>query len=117
MAESNDRRTTKRVAVEIPLELVTLPLTIARKSQSSQTQNISCFGIYCKLNQYIPTFTNVEVNLFLPQSKDSQSPPKISFKGIVVRSEPVGKDEEYNIAIFAPSGINLKNHQLVSPVD
>ncbi|MCL6583813.1 MAG: hypothetical protein K6U11_09275 [bacterium] len=118
MVESNDRRTTKRITAEIPLELVTLPITIAKGSQSSQTQNISCFGIYCKLNQYIPPFTNVEVSLLLPQKQNSQLPSKISFKGIVVRVEPVEKNEgegkEYNIAIFAPSGIDLAGYSLMS---
>jgi hypothetical protein len=120
IVESNDRRTTKRVIAEIPLELVTLPISISKGSQSSQTQNISCFGLYCKLDKYIPPFTNVEVNLFLPQKQHAQSPPsKISFKGIVVRTEPVEEGDsstEYNIAIFAPSGIDLKDQQIIPSV-
>ncbi|MEW6379362.1 MAG: hypothetical protein AB1611_07120 [bacterium] len=117
MVESNDRRTTRRVTAEIPLELVTLPITIAKRSQSSQTQNISCFGLYCKLDQYIPPFTNVEVSLFLPQKQNPHLPSKISFKGIVVRSEPAeeSKAKEYNIAIFAPSGIDLGGYSFQPP--
>jgi len=121
LLESNDRRTTKRVIAEIPLEVVTLPITIAKGTQSSQTQNISCFGLYCKLTKYIPPFTNVEVNLFLPQKQNTQSSlsSKISFKGIVVRTEPVekGDSKEYNIAIFAPSGINLKDQPIMNSVE
>lgn len=118
MVESNDRRTTKRVIAEIPLEVVTLPITIAKGAQSSQTQNISCFGLYCKLSQYIPPFTNVEVSLFLPQKQNAQSSSKISFKGIVVRAEPIekGDSKEYHIAIFAPSGIDLKDQPIMHSV-
>ncbi|MEW5802961.1 MAG: hypothetical protein AB1847_12750 [bacterium] len=119
IVESNDRRTTKRFIAEIPLELVTLPITIAKGSQSAQTQNISCFGLYCKLSKYIPPFTNVEVSLFLPQKQNTQSPSKISFEGIVVRTEPVEEGDsctEYNVAIFAPSGIDLKDQHIISPV-
>jgi hypothetical protein len=118
IVKSDDRRTTKRVIAEIPLEVVTLPITIAKGSQSSQTQNISCFGLYCKLDQYIPPFTNVEVNLFLPQKQNAQSPSKISFRGIVVRTEPVetGDNKEYNIAIFAPSGIDLKDQPIMHSI-
>ena len=115
MAEFTDRRTTERVALEIPLKLVTLPVTIARGSQSSHTKNISCSGLYCKLNHYIPPFTHVEVNLFLPRKQTS--PRKISFKGIVVRIEPAdggAKGKEYHIAIFVPSGINLEDTPLAS---
>jgi hypothetical protein len=115
MAEFTDRRTTERVSLEIPLELVTLPITIAEGSQSSHTKNISCSGLYCKLNQYIPPFTHVEVNLFLPQEQSSFR--KISFQGIVVRIEPTeegDKGKEYHVAIFVPSGINLENTPLDS---
>jgi len=114
MAEFTDRRTTERVALEIPLKLVTLPVTIARGSQSSHTKNISCSGLYCKLNHYIPPFTHVEVNLFLTQKQSSSR--KISFQGIVVRIEPTegGKGKEYHAAIFVPSGINLENTPLAS---
>ena len=115
MAELTDRRTTERVSLEIPLELVTLPITIAKGSQSSHTKNISCSGLYCKLNQYIPPFTHVEVNLFFPQKPNSSH--KISFQGIVVRIEPAeagDKGKEYHVAIFVPSGISLENTPLSS---
>jgi len=115
MAEFTDRRTTERLSLQIPLELVTLPVTIAKGSQSSHTKNISCSGLYCKLNHYIPPFTHVEVNLFLPQKQSSSR--KVSLKGIVVRIEPDeegAKGKEYHVAIFVPSGINLEDTPLAS---
>ena len=114
MSELKERRTGERIALEIPIELVTIPVSISNGAYSSFTKNISCSGLNCKLNQYIPPFTQVEVTLLLPQKPNSLPPYQISFQGTVVRAEPaVQKDDcsEYYIAIFAPSGINLQDEQ------
>jgi hypothetical protein len=114
MTKENERRTHERVALEIPIELVAIPVSISDGAHSSITKDISFSGLNCKINQYIPPFTQVEVKLLFPKKNTTQSPHQLSIQGTIVRIEPAEEKEgcsEYHIAIFVPSGINLKDKQ------
>ncbi len=117
MSKENERRIHGRVALEIPVELVAIPVSISDGAHSSITKDISFSGLNCKVNQYIPPFTQVEVKLLLPQKDTIQAPHQVSLQGTIVRIEPAeGKEgcSEYHIAIFVSSGINLQNEQFSS---
>jgi len=117
MSNENERRIHERVALEIPVELVAIPVSISDGAQNSITKNISFSGLNCKINQYMPPFTQVEVKLLLPQEDNIPSPHQISLQGTIVRTEPAEEKEgcsEYHIAIFVPSGINLQDQQFFS---
>ena len=113
MSEQRERRDGDRIALEIPIELVTIPVSI-EGTHNSFTKNISCSGLNCKLNRYIPPFTQVEVTLLLSQKAKSETFNQISFQGIIVRTEPADETDEcseYHIAIFVPSGIKFQAEQ------
>lgn len=114
MSKENERRTYERFALEIPVELVAIPISISDGAHSSITKDISFSGLNCKINQYIPPFSQVEVKLLLPQKDTIRAPHQVSLQGTIVRSEPAEEKEgcsEYHIAIFVPSGINLQDEQ------
>ena len=92
MSELKERRRGDRIPLEIPIQLVTIPVSISSGAHRSLTKNISCSGLNCKLNQYIPPFTQVEVRLLLPQEEKSQTPYQISFQGTVVRTRTGGTE-------------------------
>lgn len=117
MSNENERRIHERVALKIPVELVTIPISISEGAHNSITQNISFSGINCKINQYLPPFTQVEVKLLLPQKETIATPHYLSLQGTIVRIEPEEEKEgcsEYHIAVFVPSGINLQDEQFSS---
>ena len=117
MINENERRIHERVALEIPVELVAIPISISDGAHNSITKDISFSGLNCRINQYLPPFTQVEVKLLLPQKDTTQSPHQLSIQGTIVRIEPEEEKEgcsEYHIAIFAPSGINLQDEQFSS---
>ena len=117
MSSENERRTHERVSLEIPVELETIPVSISDGARNSITKNISFSGVNCKINKYLPPFTQVEVKLLLPQNDTIQAPRHLSIQGTIVRIEPAEEKEgcsEYHIAIFVPSGINLQDEQFSS---
>jgi len=117
MSKENERRIHERVALEIPVELEAIPVSISDGAHSSITKDISFSGLNCKIKQYIPPFTQVEVKLLLPQKETIETPHHVSLQGTIVRIEPAEQKEgcsEYHIAIFVPSGINLQDEQFSS---
>jgi len=64
------------------------------------TQNVSCVGVYCHINKYMPPFTKVMVRLILPvMTEKGRKDYEVQCKGVVVRTD----DEEeggFNIAVF-----------------
>ncbi len=67
---------------------------------STNTQNISCVGAYCKIKKYIPPFTKVRVKLTFPiKSRIGKSDYTMDCEGVIVRTEDEKKGG-FNIAIF-----------------
>jgi len=51
-------------------------------------------GLNCKINQYLPVFHEIEINLNTPDKK-----PTPSFSGVVVKCDKVD-DHEYDLEVF-----------------
>jgi hypothetical protein len=67
---------------------------------STNTQNISCVGAYCKIKKYIPPFTKVKVKLTFPmKSRIGNGDYTMDCEGVIVRTEDEKKGG-FNIAIF-----------------
>ncbi|NQS99505.1 MAG: PilZ domain-containing protein [Candidatus Omnitrophica bacterium] len=71
----------------------------------TDTRNISCSGVYCRVNKPLPLMSKISLTLLIPiRNKDKINTVKIRCNGVVVRSEPEileDADTAYqNIAIF-----------------
>ena len=71
----------------------------------TETGNISCSGVYCRVNKPLPLMSKISVILLLPiHSGRKVLTEKIRCNGVVVRSEPaIVKEAEtayQNIAVF-----------------
>jgi len=84
-----------------------LPLKIFKKGLDviTETGNISCSGVYCRVNKPLPLMSKVGITVLLPiQHRSRLRTEKIRCNGVVVRSEPTivkEADTAYqNIAIF-----------------
>src|SRR3989338_2255638 len=102
MAPDNDRRCYPRVRAGLPLKIVDRESIVV-----TQAENISCSGLYCKIDKSIPLITKVSMTLFVPiHYKLRKIKRKINIEGVVVRSEPINQgspSDGYYIAIFFPN--------------
>ncbi len=90
-----ERRKHVRVSAQLPLKLFGEEADFITKSI-----NLSCGGLYCEVNDYIPVMTRLKILMLLPTGKRSY---KIECEGIVVRIEPEHSQthlNHYRIAIF-----------------
>jgi c-di-GMP-binding flagellar brake protein YcgR len=71
-----------------------LPIKVAADGYDfiTTTKNVSCVGVYCRIEKYIPPFTRVLVKM--------NPPILVECKGVVVRTEDEEKGNGFNIAIF-----------------
>ena len=97
----------KRERRRYPRTRTSLPLKIYKKGLDiiTETRNISCSGLYCRVNKLLPPMCKVGVTAVLPIQRTTKlKTEKIRCTGVVVRSEPViikGADSAYqNIAVF-----------------
>ncbi len=91
-----------------------LPLNVAADGYdfATTTQNISCVGVYCHVNKYIPPFTKIAVKIRLP--KTSSITPRecdVECKGVIVRTEDEKKGG-FNIAIFFNEIKDSQRHKI-----
>lgn len=84
-----------------------LPLKISKRGLDviTETRNISCSGVYCRVSQPLPLMSKIGVTLLLPiYRKAKVNTEKIRCNGVVVRSEPAIVQEAetayQNVAIF-----------------
>ncbi|MBP9853466.1 MAG: PilZ domain-containing protein [Candidatus Omnitrophica bacterium] len=67
----------------------------------TETANVSCSGLYCKVDRYIEPMTKLKICLLLPVRKNGKVLTKqISAGGVVVRTEFSGDKDDHNIAVF-----------------
>ncbi len=93
---SHERRKDPRLDNNIPVKICREDGDIV-----TETQNISCSGAYCRVNQYIAPMTKLKIHLLLSASKSGKGvSKKISCEGVVVRSQPAPNGGQYHIAIF-----------------
>ena len=98
--QKTERRKHPRLRSIIPLKISKRGLDVITESR-----NISCSGVYCRVNKPIPVMSKIGITLLLPiQSNNRVLTKKIKCSGVVVRSEPLIVEEEdtvwQNIAIF-----------------
>lgn len=90
-----ERRIHPRVNQELPFKVAANGYSF-----STNTQNISCVGAYCKIKKYIPPFTKVKVKLTFPmKNRLGKSEYSMDCEGVIVRTEDEKKGG-FNIAIF-----------------
>ncbi len=84
-----------------------LPLKISKRGLDviTETRNISCSGVYCRVTKPIPLMSKIDLTLLLPICGTRKVlTKKVKCSGVVVRSEPVIVKEAdtacQNIAIF-----------------
>jgi len=93
---------TKKEKREHPRIEHRLPVKIVANGYdfSTETQNVSCFGAYCRISKYVPPFTRVAVKLNLPiATRGAKKVCSFECKGVIVRTE----DETgggFNIAVY-----------------
>jgi hypothetical protein len=91
-----ERRKHARVQVQLPLKLFAQEADFI-----TQSLNLSCGGVLCEINEYIPVMTRLKILMLLPMGKKRSQ--KIECEGIVVRIEPEQpgpQKDHYKIAIF-----------------
>ena len=105
----SERRKNPRVDHIIPLRISSDDVEIV-----TETENLSCSGVYCRSNKFIEPMTKLKIHLLLPFKKNKRTTTKkISCQGIVVRCETVPNAEHFNIAIFF-NDISPKDIQTIS---
>ena len=109
----SERRKYPRVAEAVLCRLVVGPEVLAVR-----TENLSCGGALCRLSLSIPSMTQLEISLELPQggsSKAGQGVP-VRCTGVVVRQERLaqpGGEASYRTAIFF-SDITLEDRRRIA---
>ncbi len=98
--QKTERRKHPRLRSIIPLKISKRGLDVI-----TETRNLSCSGVYCRVNKPIPVMSKIGITLLLPiQSNNRVLTKKIKCSGVVVRSEPLIVEEAdtawQNIAIF-----------------
>jgi hypothetical protein len=91
-----------------PRRETVLSLKISKRGLDviTETRNISCSGVYCRVNKPLPIMAKIGVTLLLPiqNRRNRVNTEKIRCNGVVVRSEPAivkEADTAYqNVAIF-----------------
>ncbi len=96
MKKTVEKRLYPRIRQKLPIELAANGYDFV-----TTTKNVSCLGVYCHIEKYVPPFTKVLIKLSLPISvKGVKKTLKIECKGVVVRTEDEKKGKGFNVAIF-----------------
>lgn len=88
-----ERRLYPRIEKSLPLEILANGYDFV-----TNTMNLSCVGVYCRVDKYIPPFTKITIKLMLPIASNRQN-CEVECRGVVVRTEDE-KQGGFNIAIF-----------------
>lgn len=90
-----ERRQHPRIDQKLPVKIIANGYDF-----SSETQNVSCVGAYCRIDKYVPPFTKVAVKLNLPIiTKREKKNFDVECRGVIVRTEDE-KNGGFNIAVF-----------------
>lgn len=102
MRQDNDnfeRRLNQRYDARLPLNIAGIGVEIL-----TATKNISCSGVYCQVNQFIPVMTKLQLDLTVPLIENEKKTEKyFSCHALVVRTEPESESPDvknYNIGLF-----------------
>ncbi|MDR4510015.1 MAG: PilZ domain-containing protein [Candidatus Brocadiaceae bacterium] len=89
-----EKRKHRRINASILFKMKTKQLSLI-----SETINVSCTGMFCQLDRYIPLHTEVEITLSLPSKNKHKNFEYISCHGKVVRVQLV-LSEKNNKTLF-----------------
>lgn len=91
-----EKRQHPRVADSVPLKISSADFDFV-----TETRNISCSGVYCKVDKYIEPMTRLDICLLLPVRKNGRrTTKKVCCCGVVVRIENILNEDCFNTAIF-----------------
>lgn len=109
MTSAQERRRHPRLTKNIPLKLCGEQFDVV-----TETHNLSCSGVYCRVNKYFDPMTRFEIHLLLPFKKGAKViTKKVSCHGVVVRVESEPGNKFFNIAVFF-NEIDKKNVLLIT---
>ncbi len=113
MSPHEERRGHPRVRAELSLKIIDRESVVI-----TQAENISCSGLYCKVDRLIPSITKVSMTLFIPvySKARKRTRKKINIDGAVVRSELVNQNSSsdgYYTAIFF-SNLKKQDKDIIS---
>ena len=115
MSEQNrnfNRRVNQRYDVQLPLNIGTEGFHF-----ESTTKNISCSGVYCQIDFFLPLMTKLEVTMNFPIIENNKKVEKtFTTNTVVVRIDPEFDQpgcDVYYIALFF-MGIKEENRNLIA---
>jgi hypothetical protein len=93
---TKERRSHPRLENNVPVKIFSDDGDIV-----TETGNVSRSGAYCRINKYIEPMTKLKICLLLPTRKNGKVvTKKVSCQGVVVRTETISEENEFNVAIF-----------------
>ncbi len=91
-----DRRQDTRFYESIPVKISSEDFDFV-----TETINLSRSGVYCRIDKYVEPMTKLKIHLLLPFKRDNKIvTKKVSFHGIIVRTESVPDKNTFNVAIY-----------------
>lgn len=94
-----EKRAHVRIDTVFPIKIKTEDFMVV-----AEAINLSCSGVYCKVNQYIPYMTQLKIALALPYKNKKRDVVYVECYGVVVRIEDEITDSStgklYKIAVF-----------------
>jgi hypothetical protein len=107
-----ERRVNQRFNAQLPLNLGAEGIDLI-----SQTKNISCSGVYCQINRFLPVMTKLQVKMTIPVIENKKKVEKsFSTNAVVVRIDPEAEQarcECYHVGLFFMS-IKEEHRSLIS---
>lgn len=107
-----ERRLNQRYDVKLPLNIGTEGFQF-----ESTTRNISCSGVYCQIDFFLPLMTKLEVTMKLFIVENGKKVEKtFHTNAVIVRIEPEFDQpgcEEYHIALFF-MGLKDKQRDIIA---
>ncbi|MCG2711337.1 MAG: PilZ domain-containing protein [Candidatus Omnitrophica bacterium] len=94
-----ERRVNRRFDVQLPLKLSSDGIKL-----ETTTKNISCAGVYCRVNCFLPVMTKLELKMSIPIIEDNKKiEKKITTNAVIVRIDPEQElpgCDSYDIGLF-----------------
>jgi len=106
---NQERRRSPRIRKSIPLKISGDDFDVV-----TETENISSYGAYCRVNKYIAPMTKLKSVVLLPARQGNKTiTKKVECTGVIVRAENIpDKHNWFNVAIFF-SDISNKDRQKI----
>jgi hypothetical protein len=96
---SNDpveKRRHPRIDNNVPLKI-----SMPDADLVTETKNISCSGVYCRVSKFLEPMNKLQITLLLPIRRSGKLvTKKILCGGVVVRTENIPGEDAFNTAIF-----------------